>query len=1307
LVRSLAQINHISAEVVSAGPDAWPLLLGPYRADLRAEKYIKNKWDSTLTCPVTAFRASNDETIEDGTDGLGGMMRWNQTTSGEFKLITIEGSHLFINEEISRAELIRHVSNQVESVATNALPTATVSQKHSQQIQLDIDIVKSKLRISIQDREEILPSEVVTGLVETYADLFGALCESLENWTAHPLSELLPQTTPLPSYRQDSVATERLMHGGAVDAAASAPASIAVVNEDMRMTYAQLNTASQNIATHMLRRIQSSNALPRELVIIVLMEKGWRQAVASLACLQAQGAYLPMDPKLPEQRQQHIMQASGASLVLVDSVGLARAPWLRDRMDAVVQLDEVMDGCDEGNESETVLADLVLATGVQLAHPESLAYLIYTSGSTGVPKGVRCHHQGAMNTIQDLNSAFDIGPSDRVLALSSLSFDLSVYDLFGMFEAGATVVIPAADAVSPPDPARWLELLQDEGVTIWNTVPRFMELLVSHVEQSGEKIPASLRLIFMSGDFIPLALPGRIRDACVCAEVRIISMGGATEAAIWSNIFEISSSVAPDPAWSSVPYGQPMRNQHMYVLNEAMEHCAVWVTGVIYIGGLGTALGYQGDAERTAYQFVKHPKTGEYLFRTGDLGRVRPWRTGNNDDSCADLQLEILGREDSQVKVGGYRVELGEIERVLEKIPGVMASCVVVSRVDPARPRLAGFVTVSTPHDSSDSGNDDRRAFAADLKPFLLEKLPTYMVPHAIEVLDTMPLNINGKADRDLLEKFKFSFDDETAVIGKDGTKSVEPHSPAEVALAEVWSSVLGHRIESIGLDANFFDLGGDSISSLRIVAKARASGLRVTVRKIFNNPTVRGLALVAEYIHHTSSGLSSGQKNPGDSDESIFLKSVPEALGEPFPLIGIQKGYWIGIQLNSIDSLSQAPQPIIFNEFEVQSALDVSRLEEAWRCLIRRHDMLRAVLTDAGELKVLPLYSTDAYGTTSTLTDQFAVPTIDLRAADATTIAAQRNDAIAKRLHVNKWPLFECTVVCLRSNHSERVIDEVDAASNVNCLWLVQVKLSLVLLDALSEITLRRELEVLYDDLKVESNDLCREAGSSPNKRELLPSVGVHFRDYAIALTTQLPASEAYKQDEAHWLGRLDTLPDPPELPLLPVAAPASAAIPVATTTDITHNPSQDPFPSVVEASKPPTRATFQHLSGALSCDQWAQLKRVCARNSMTPTACLAAVYAHALAAWQAVPKADGATKRCGPDDCVLINVMHTTRLPLHADIGAVFGNFSSTSLLEACVDQTSPFAYSAAKISQQLASDLEHWRYVVHILSLQIGYQ
>jgi amino acid adenylation domain-containing protein len=963
-----------------------------------------------------------------------------------------------------------------------------------------------------------------------------------------------------------------------------------------------------------------------------------------------------MDPKLPEQRQQHIVQASGASLVIADKSGIEKAPWLLDRSDLLVEVDKVL----ANNVSSLSAAELNEKVANLLAPrtftDQALAYLIYTSGSTGLPKGVRCHHGGAMNTILDLNSEFNVGPSDRVLGLSSLSFDLSVYDIFGMLEAGAALVIPPADAVSPPDPQQWLDLLHSEKVTIWNTVPRFMELMVSHVEQSNEKIPESLRVIFMSGDFIPLTLCKRIREACACSELRIVSMGGATEAAVWSNIHEVSAEL--DPTWSSIPYGRAMRNQRMYILDENLDHCAPWVTGVIYIGGLGVALGYQGDAERTAYQFIKHPRSGEYLFRTGDLGRVRPGST-----SSSSSLLEILGREDSQVKVGGFRVELGEIERVAESFPGVVASCVIVSPIDPARPRLFAFITVD--HSQIPVTDNASEDFPRALHVYLGSQLPPYMVPSAIEVLDKLPLNSNGKVDRGVLNKReppplvldRRSALDDMDDNGESNTRR-EPRGPTESLLAEVWETVLEFPADSIGVDENFFDLGGDSITSLRIVAKARAVGIKVSVRQIFTHPTVASLAQVAVMSHSEESGLSDMNRlenvKEEEEEEEIVLNPDDESANLPFPLIGIQKAYWIGIQLNSAvtkptrvsgseeddeDDVSDEVQPIIFNEFEV-AKLDVPRLEAAWDLLIRRHDLLRSVLTENGELKVLKIPSSSSSSNSNEIS-QFHVTTVDLTEDGCTlTRAQQRDQSLSKPLSVYEWPLFECNAVKFYCDDEEGIVSNSHK-------WRIQVKLSLVLLDALSEMTLRRELEVLYDDL-----------------RALLPPIGMRFRDYAVAMTDGLAKTNAYRNDVEHWTSRLDSLALPPSIPLKP-------------TLDSSLN----------QENKSVKGPAFMHLAGFVDRDQWGHFKRMCASHNMTPTAALASIYAQALGAW---------TTRDGKrDKRLLINVMHTTRLPLHRDVGNVFGNFSSTTLLDAVVDPSCAFRSNAAAVADQLAADLEHWRF------------
>ncbi|RYG60030.1 amino acid adenylation domain-containing protein, partial [archaeon] len=419
-------------------------------------------------------------------------------------------------------------------------------------------------------------------------------------------------------------------------------------------------------------------------VVAIVMEKGWEQVVAAVAILRIHCAYLPMDAKTwPEQRIRQVLEMSEAAAVLTQSFLLSEGfAWLEDLSIPVLSVDalglRLQDTVkeDELRPLQECVEQYVISRreSEQGLFTSDLAYLIYTSGSTGLPKGVCCHHRGCMNTIQDLNDRYKVGEQDRLLGLSSLSFDLSVYDIFGMLHAGGCLVLPSVSSLSPPDPAEWFDLLEQEAVTVWNTVPAFMELIVSHAEMMGVKLPRTLRLIFMSGDWIPTNLPQRIRAVSENVDnLQIVSMGGATEASIWSNIFEVRQedehgSGVPS-GWRSIPYGQPMRNQRMYILNHRMQHCEPWVTGVIYIGGVGVAHGYYKNPERTAYQFVTHPVTGEKLFRTGDLGRLRP-----------EGWLEILGREDSQVKVNGYRVELGEIEKTLMMHERVLSAVVAVHK---------------------------------------------------------------------------------------------------------------------------------------------------------------------------------------------------------------------------------------------------------------------------------------------------------------------------------------------------------------------------------------------------------------------------------------------------------------------------------------------------------------------------------------------------------------------------------------------------------------------------------------------------
>jgi non-ribosomal peptide synthetase component F len=285
-----------------------------------------------------------------------------------------------------------------------------------------------------------------------------------------------------------------------------------------------------------------------------------------------------------------------------------------------------------------------------------------------------------------------------------LSFDLSVFDIFGLLAAGGTIVFPEASLAL--DASHWAQLVHSEKITVWNTVPALMQLLVEQA-QKGESIGNSLRVIMMSGDWIPVNLPSQIRK--LLPQAKIMSLGGATEASIWSILYPVEHI---DTNWKSVPYGKPMLNQTFRVLNAAKAPCPVWVPGQLHIGGIGLAKGYWQDERKTNASFGLNPLTRERLYRTGDLGRYLP-----------DGNIEFLGCEDFQVKVQGYRIELGEIEARLQAYPGVENCVVAVREDDPGEKRLVGYVILQ-PGKTLDS---------AAMRKHLRSKLPEYMVPSAID----------------------------------------------------------------------------------------------------------------------------------------------------------------------------------------------------------------------------------------------------------------------------------------------------------------------------------------------------------------------------------------------------------------------------------------------------------------------------------------------------------------------------------------------------------------------------------------------
>jgi acyl-coenzyme A synthetase/AMP-(fatty) acid ligase/acyl carrier protein len=393
-----------------------------------------------------------------------------------------------------------------------------------------------------------------------------------------------------------------------------------------------------------------------------------------------------------------------------------------------------------------------------------------------------------------------------VLALSSLSFDLSVYDIFGALAAGATVVIP--EPMATRDPASLSKIINDERVTLWNSVPALMEMVVDYEELREGGLPESLRLIMLSGDWIPVNLPARIQR--LSANAQVVSLGGATEASIWSIIHPVKT-VANNAR--SIPYGKPLANQSFHVLDESLNPCPVWVPGQLYIGGMGLARGYWRDEEKTRASFFVHPQTGDRLYKTGDLGRYLP-----------DGEIEFLGRDDTQVKIRGYRIELGEIEGTLAQHPEVYAATLVAVGPTGGDRRLVAYVVSKT----------DPAPLPSELRDFLRQRLPDYMLPVGFVFVSSLPLTSNGKVDRRRLAEMS----DVNRGAAQAETVSGDA---AEMRIERIVATVL--KLDHVEPDQNLFDLGADSLDLITIASlMERDVGFRPKVTDLYHQPTVAEL---------------------------------------------------------------------------------------------------------------------------------------------------------------------------------------------------------------------------------------------------------------------------------------------------------------------------------------------------------------------------------------------------------------------------------------------------------------------------------
>lgn len=852
------------------------------------------------------------------------------------------------------------------------------------QVWLDAQVTELNggLLVNLDAREGLFADGVLDGMFEAYVGLLQRLCDEPSAWQQPPPA-LLPahqqavrqqaqgQPAPLPSKR---------LHEGFFDLARLAPKRPALLyGERQVMTYGELAERALQLATHL-----EVQGIERGDVVALQLPKGPEQVIAVLGILACSATYLPIGSDQPLARRQKICDSAGASLLLSE----------------LPAHDTAMPAPRPGEVGD-------------------LAYILYTSGSTGEPKGVEISHLAAANTLEDLQRRLQLDQHDRILALSALEFDLSVFDLFAALSTGAAVI--CIEPWAQRDAERWRELAHHHRASVLNCVPALLDMLLSCAPADDQ---LSLRAVLLGGDKVSPDLAPRLwAQAPGC---RFLALGGATETAIHSTLFEV---LPGQPLhWHCLPYGKPLDNVNLRIVDRNGHDCPDWVAGELWIGGAGVAEGYRGDPVRSAERFVEYQ--GVRWYRTGDSARYHP-----------DGTVEFLGRSDFQLKLRGYRIEAGEIENALVAWPGIEQAVVLL-----ADQRLAAMVRLH---------NGPELPAPVDLPGLaqhLAEHLPSYMIPEHILGCAQLPLTSNGKIDRKTLHRL---LAERTPSPRSDLSL---PCNAIEQKVARAWQDLLG--CGEVCREHNFFSLGGDSLSATRLIRRLAEQGLDgALLAQVFAKPV---LAHFCADLQH--------------DDQAVAPRSIvadPAQRHAPFPMTEVQQAYWLGRDPSLVLGGVSCH---FYREYDVED-LDLPRLQRALERLIERHEMLRAVFDEQGQVRILQQVPSFVIG------------------QDYTSLDELREHCAHRVFDPQQWPLFD--VQALVRGRQTRLAISLDN----------------LILDALSILRFYAELDALYRDPEL-----------------TLAPLELSFRDYQLQSAPEPAELEAAQR---FWQERLPELPPRPQLPL------------------------------------------------------------------------------------------------------------------------------------------------------------------------------
>ncbi|MFN7415108.1 MAG: non-ribosomal peptide synthase/polyketide synthase [Dolichospermum sp.] len=634
------------------------------------------------------------------------------------------------------------------------------------------------------------------------------------------------------------------------------PDAVAVVFEEQQLTYDELNCRANQLAHYL-----QSLGVGADVLVGICVERSLEMIVGLLAILKAGGAYVPLDPEYPQERLSFILEDAQVKVLLTQQSLLDK---LQSHQAQLVCLDEIWEEIVQNNQDNPT-------SGVTAFH---LANVIYTSGSTGKPKGVMVEHKGLCNVAQAQMQTVGFHSDSRLLQFASLSFDASIWEVVMALGSGARLYLGTKDSLLPGMPL--IERLRDYGITHVILPPSALAVLPT------EELPA-LQTIIVGG------------EACSAELIRQWSVGrnffngyGPTEASVCSTVAKCTD------ADQKISIGRPIANAQIYILDSHLQPVPIGVPGELHIGGAGLARGYLNRPELTQEKFIPNPFDNSKLYKTGDLARY-----------LLDGNIEYLGRIDHQVKIRGFRIELGEIEAVLSQHEDVQISCVIVREDTPGEKQLVAYIVPQK----------DVTLTPSELRQFIGNKLPSYMIPQAFVILESLPITPNGKIDRRTLPA--------ADLHSEIADKFVAPRNPIEEKLALIWTQVL--RLEQVGIDDNFFAFGGHSLLATQVISRLQeAFKISLPLRYIFESPTVAQLSEVISSQLETSSGLTVPAMTPVERDRDIPLSWAQERLWFMNQLEGESSAYTIDFTMRLVGNLN------------------VKALEQAFRAIAQRHEPLR-----------------------------------------------------------------------------------------------------------------------------------------------------------------------------------------------------------------------------------------------------------------------------------------------------------------------------------------------------------------------------